>query len=199
MKGFLVAIGLIGALIGIFIIARPDSSPDLSGAGAEVSASSTETVITPAAGNGPVALSSDDVEKEFALQVADFEVETTRGTKVKLSDLAKDRPTMVGFWASWCPNCRRNLPVQNDLFSKYSDRVHIVEVNLNETRDKVDNYVDGKGFDFFVAYDEQGLVSRAWGVGYTNTHILIGNDGSLIDIHTGDVDDSIFQRLLGSS
>lgn len=207
MKLLIITVLVIAGVVAAAVALRPDGAQDLSGSNSATESAGTETVITPVdtALQGPVAEArpepstpAEDTEDDFELGVADFQVETTSGSTIKLSELAQDRPTLVGFWATWCPNCRRNLPIQNELLSKYSSQVHVVEVNLNESRDKVDDYVKGKEFDFFVAYDEQGLVSRAWGIGYTNTRVLIASDGSLIDVESGDVTDATFQKLLGS-
>lgn len=132
------------------------------------------------------------------LEVADFEVNTVAGDKVKLSELVADKPTMVGFWASWCHNCQRNLPIQNELYQKYKDQVNIVEVNMSERASKVDGYIKDKGYDFHVGYDEQGVVARAFGVSYTNTHYLIGADGSLLQAFPGDITEAHFEQLVAS-
>ncbi len=137
----------------------------------------------------------------FFLEVPDFEVALANGNgdTIKLSDLARDKPTLVGFWASWCHNCQRNLPIQDEIFQDYKDQVNVIEVNLAEDRSSVDRYVNNQDFDFLVAYDERGVVSRNWGIQYTNTHALIDTDGSLIEAFSGDVDRSHFEQLLAAA
>ena len=132
------------------------------------------------------------------LDVPDFAVKTVDGQDVRLSELVADKPTLVGFWASWCHNCQRNLPIQNDLYQEFKDQVNVLEVNMGEGEGLVKNYLDNKGYDFIIGLDQNSDVARLYGIRYTNTHVLIGSDGQLIDAFSGDIDRSHFELLANS-
>ena len=140
-----------------------------------------------------------DQASTIDLQVPNFEAELTNGETAVLSELVEDKPTMIGFWASWCHNCRRNLPIQNEIYQRYKDQVNIIEVNLAETRSAVDSYHAQTGYDFLMAYDETGSIGAAFGTQYTNTHVLVASDGSLIEAFSGDVTEEHFQKLVQSN
>lgn len=151
------------------------------------------------ANNDGVNLNSNSISSQdsaFRLSVPDIRVDTVGSDAVSLSELAQDKPTIVGFWASWCHNCQRNLPAQQMLYEKYKDDVNVLEVNLSESRSVVDNYVKDKGFTYLIGYDENGINGRQYNIRYTNTHLLIGSDGSLVDSFSGDVNESHFKQLI---
>lgn len=133
----------------------------------------------------------------FTLDVPNFEFQSTTGEISTLSETVQDKPTIVDFWASWCHNCQRNQPVMNEILQSYKDKVNILAVNMGESRSKVNSYADDKGYDFITAYDDSGIISRAFGVQYTNTKYLIGADGKLIKAFSGDISEDDFRELIG--
>lgn len=73
--------------------------------------------------------SSDAGLETVALETPALSWEHPDGRSGSLSDL-RGRPTLVHFWASWCPACRAELPSLLD----YADRapVEVVAVSLDD-------------------------------------------------------------------
>lgn len=44
-------------------------------------------------------------------------------------------PAVVNLWASWCPPCRRELPLYQAFAQKYDGQVKVIGVDFQETRD----------------------------------------------------------------
>lgn len=187
-KHILVGAATIGTISLAALVAQPET--------VEEAAQSALTTNPETPEKSEVTESKTTQQDAFNLAVADITVDTTSGSTVTLSELAKEKPTIVGFWASWCHNCQRNLPQQQTLFEKYKDQVNILEVNLSEDRSTVDNYVADKGFDFLIGYDETGINGKQYNIRYTNTHLLIGSDGSLVQGFSGDVNEEHFLKLI---
>lgn len=51
----------------------------------------------------------------------DFELTTTDGRKIKLSDL-KGKVVLLDFWATWCSPCVESIPILKNLYDKYEDQ-----------------------------------------------------------------------------
>ena len=41
-------------------------------------------------------------------------------------------PVLVDFWAEWCGPCKQIAPALEALAQKYSDRIRVVKVNIDE-------------------------------------------------------------------
>jgi peroxiredoxin len=65
----------------------------------------------------------------------DFTLPDTLGNAVSLSDF-RGRYLLLDFWASWCPDCRRENPKVVEAFKRYGgDRFAILSVSLDRERD----------------------------------------------------------------
>lgn len=124
-----------------------------------------------------------------------FTLPGINGGQISLSDY-KGKPVVLDFWASWCPNCRRDMPVMNSLYEKYDGQVEVIAINMQEPENVAKKFFNGEGFSFRGALDATGNVTRDYGVGYTNTHVLIDKDGNIIDKFLGDITEDHFKQLL---
>jgi thiol-disulfide isomerase/thioredoxin len=63
------------------------------------------------------------------------------GSLVKIEG-QREKPLYVKFWATWCPECRAQMPHLQALYENHGDRIDIVAVNIgfNETIETVYQY-----------------------------------------------------------
>lgn len=128
-------------------------------------------------------------------QAPDFSLSKLGGGSISLAEYRGKKPVIVEFWASWCPNCRRNMPHMNSFYQKYKDQVEVIGINLQEDPSKVQNFVSSLGISYPIALDPYGQASRAYGVQYTNYHVLIDKNGNIVRIVPGDISESDVQSL----
>jgi len=117
----------------------------------------------------------------------DFMLQKLGGGTVTLSEFKGKKPVVVDFWASWCPNCRRDMPNLNSFYEKYKDKIEVIGVNLQENENTVKDFIASRGISFPIAFDPYGEASRAFGIQYTNTHFLIDTNGNLVRMIPGDI------------
>lgn len=127
-----------------------------------------------------------------------FTGQTFEGEQISLEELYNEKPVILDFWATWCPNCRRDMPILSDLQEKYIDDVTVLGVNLRESSGEVSSFHSERGLSFTSILDS-GSIARQYGVTYTNTHVLIGTDGEIIDVITGDISERHFTQLLAGN
>lgn len=121
------------------------------------------------------------------------------GGEIALASYEGEKPVVLDFWASWCPNCRRSMPVLNGFYDQYKDEVEVIGVNLQEPVSTISQYVSSTGIDFPIVLDPDGKIARSYGVTYTNVHVLINKNGEVVRTIPGDIQESHILELIESS
>ena len=76
-------------------------------------------------------------ESAEGMKIKDFTQPGIDGTPVSLmNEVAKNKITIIDFWASWCGPCRQEMPFMVELFGKYKDKgLGIIGISLDEDSD----------------------------------------------------------------
>jgi thiol-disulfide isomerase/thioredoxin len=105
----------------------------------------------------------------------DFELQALDGTSVQLSDF-QGKPVLLTFGATWCPDCRAEAPLLEELHQKYPDLI-VLAVDSKEGVDVVQNYVDEFSITHRILLDQNGSVSQLYQVFAIPTELFIDADG----------------------
>ena len=127
----------------------------------------------------------------------DFTLQDLDGGTITLSQFAGEKPVILDFFATWCPNCQRDMPKLNKWYEeKYRDQVEVIGINLRESREKVESFIKSRGISFPIVLDPNGQVSQKYGIRYTNTHFLIDKEGNLVREIPGDISEAHIRSLI---
>ena len=137
----------------------------------------------------PGTATSGDLAPDFSLQGLD-------GEMITLADYRGDKPVVLDFWASWCPNCRRDMPKLNRFYEEYDGDVEVIGVNLQENERTARKYIESAGITFPIVLDSDRQVSGAYGIRSTNTHVLINKKGEVVRVIPGDIKKADIESLL---
>jgi len=149
--------------------------------------------------SGPQGASGVQSTSGSSLALApDFELERMDGGTISLSEFRGKKAVVLDFWASWCPNCRRDMPNLQKFYEKYKDEIEVIAVNLQEKESKAREFIESNGFTFPVAFDPSSQAARLYQIQYTNTHFLIDKEGNLVQPVVGDINEGHFKLLLES-
>ena len=111
----------------------------------------------------------------------DFSVLNSRGEDVNLSDM-RGKPTIVNFWATWCPPCRSEMPHFEEAYREIGGEVNFMMVDLTvggETRADAEDFVKKQGFTFPIYFDTTGEAAAKYGVSAIPTSVFIDADGNM--------------------
>jgi len=115
-----------------------------------------------------------------------IELETLAGQPFKLEDVDAS-VVVLDFWATWCPPCRRGLPLLqkfHDWAESNDQSVAVYTVNLQETPETVRGYWEQAGFTMPVLMDTQGSVAQAYQVQGIPQTVMI-HHGKVAGVHVG--------------
>jgi thiol-disulfide isomerase/thioredoxin len=120
----------------------------------------------------------------------DFVVMDSGGNDVRLSDL-RGKPTVVNFWATWCPPCRSEMPHFQTVYEETNGEVNFMMIDLvggGETREKAEDYLRQNGFSFPIYYDTTGDASQMYNITAIPTSLFIDAEGNLTGQSVGAMD-----------
>jgi thiol-disulfide isomerase/thioredoxin len=153
---------------------------------------------SPSAGTASVS-DAVSVNSAKANPAPDFTLQKLGGGTITLAEFKGKKPVVVDFWASWCPNCRRDMPKLNGFYEKYKDKVEVIGINLQEKESTVQSFISSRGISFPIALDPSGHASNAFGIQYTNTHFLVDINGNLVRVIPGDIGEADIVALIAQS
>jgi len=127
-------------------------------------------------------------------------VRSLDGNPVDLSRVVGTGPTLIEFWATWCPNCKELEPVLTAAQTKYAGRVRFVTVAvaINESFERVQKHVAVHHLPGTVVYDTDGNAAGAYDAPATSYVVVIDHAGKVVYTGVGgtqDIDAAIRKAL----
>jgi len=117
----------------------------------------------------------------------DFELKTTEGEIIKLSDL-RGQAVLVNLWATWCPPCRAEMPAIEKVYNEYRDEgfaVLAVNMTYQDTFSDIAPFVEEYGLTFPILLDETGEVGTAYQLRSLPSSFFIDRDGIIREVVIG--------------
>ncbi|MDD5772805.1 MAG: TlpA disulfide reductase family protein [bacterium] len=106
-----------------------------------------------------------------------FSILDMNGNKVSLKSLLNGKEVVLNFWASWCPECRAEVSRLKEFSEKYKDKIEIVGINLEESKETVQSFIESNGIKYKILLDSNGKTAKLYMVRGVPTNILINKDG----------------------
>ncbi len=93
---------------------------------------------------------------------------------------------LLNFWATWCVECRTEMPAFEGLHRKFASRgLAILGINAREEQDAVRRHAKELVLTFPLVLDPGGKINRLYGVIGLPTTFLIGRDGQAVALAIG--------------
>jgi peroxiredoxin len=117
----------------------------------------------------------------------DFNLSTTSGETIKLSDL-RGQPVLVNLWATWCPPCRAEMPAIEKIYNEYKDEgliVLAIDMTYQDTASDIPAFVNEYSLTFPILLDESGNVGTNYQLRSLPSSFFIGRDGIINEVVIG--------------
>lgn len=110
---------------------------------------------------------------------------TMQGTPVSLAKLTQGKPLVVNLWATWCPPCRREMPVLAAAQQQLPG-VSFIFANQGENQVTVQRYLAASGLTLAnVVLDPGKKLGQQLGSTALPTTLFFDMNGRLVDTHLG--------------
>lgn len=116
---------------------------------------------------------------------AGVELRTTGGKAVSI-DALRGRPFVLNLWATWCPPCRREMPMVIDVAAGAS--IPVLLVNQGEPAGRVGAFLSLQGLPSdAILVDEAQSVAAAAGADAFPTTLFFDARGNVVRRHSGEI------------
>jgi len=118
-------------------------------------------------------------------QAPDFALKSSSGENLRLSEYRGD-VVMINFWATWCGPCRQEMPLLDELYTRYQ-RVgfNLLGVNIDDDSRRAMKMIDELGVNFPVLFDARKEVSKLYAVDAMPVTVLVDREGKVRHVHHG--------------
>jgi len=114
-----------------------------------------------------------------------FSGHTLDARPLSLTDL-RGKVVIVNFWASWCLECRPEMPILERLHREFAGRgLAVIGINAREDKQAVARYAAELRLTFSLVLDPEGRINHRYGVIGIPTTFVIGRDGRAVAFGVG--------------
>jgi thiol-disulfide isomerase/thioredoxin len=125
------------------------------------------------------------------------EVTWPDGEEIPLAETLEG-PTVVNFFASWCPPCIAEMPDFESVFQEVTGEVDFIGLAVQDRTADATRIVEQTGITYRWARDGRGDVASAAEVTQMPATMFIDARGQIVSVHSGALDADELRALLES-
>lgn len=116
---------------------------------------------------------------------SDFALRSLKHENIRLSEQLGE-VVLLNFWATWCGPCRQEMPLLDELYSKYRRAgLVLLSINIDEDRQRAAEMAQTLGVSYPVLMDTRNEVARAYQIGTMPLTVLIDREGTIRYVSEG--------------
>ena len=114
----------------------------------------------------------------------DFKMKTPEGKTIQLSKFAKGKTVVLDFWASWCPDCRKDAPEVVRMYESYRQYgVEFIGVSMDTDVEAWKKAIGKFGIRYPQVSElkkfKETDIAKAYGVNWIPSMVVVGPDGQV--------------------
>lgn len=132
-------------------------------------------------------------------QLIPFQATTLDGKAISIDQNRDSSPIMLVFWASWCSNCARELPLINELLeSEIGKNLQVIAINVgyNDSLARIERFINKTDMSYPVIFDRNSTITSQYKVLGVPTIIIADTKGTIVFRQYYVPDEQILETLL---
>lgn len=133
---------------------------------------------------------AEDADAKYATELLkagdeapDFTLADPNGVKHSLSEL-RGNYVVLDFWATWCPDCRKDVPEVKRLYNEYGQKVKFVSVSFDFNKDNWTKYIKENDMPWLHVSDlkkmRESAIAQLYKIHWIPSVYIIGPDGKVV-------------------
>ncbi len=139
---------------------------------------------------------NDGTQDKEPVMVPDFELKSMDGSLIKLSE-NRDKNVLLNFWYTGCGFCVTEMPDLQKLQDAYPDDLLLLAINVGESKEEIEAFMDENKLSFTVLLDEDMLVAYDYGIRSFPTTIAVNKKGEVAGGYIGMLTYEQMEQLYG--
>ena len=128
-----------------------------------------------------------------------FVVKTLDGERIT-NDSVKGKVLLIEFWATWCPPCKSDQPIVEDLLKEFEkDGLIVLAVNMGEPPRKVKKYLQQSPRAAKIALAEDTTLAAICDANAYPLYTLVNRDGEIAGVQRGAGGERALRHLLAKA
>ena len=136
---------------------------------------------------------TNEIQKIHEELAPTFNTKTINGKEFSLQ-FNNSNSTIITFWASWCPPCRKELPILDEINNE-STHVRIIGVNIDGDIRDAKKFIDRYNISFMSVID-QDFITIKYGVSKIPETFFIDQNGQIISRVSGNLTKDKIKKLI---
>ena len=135
----------------------------------------------------------------------DFKMKTPDGKTIQFSKFAKGKTVVLDFWASWCPDCRKDAPEVMRMYEAYRQYgIEFIGISMDTDVEAWKKAIETYGITYPQVSElkkfKETDIAKAYGVKWIPSMVVVGPDGEvkLSTVLTYKVDKYLKELTTGS-
>ncbi len=132
-----------------------------------------------------------DMDAKYATEIVkagtvapDFKMKTPEGKTIQLKKYAKGKTVVLDFWASWCPDCRKDAPEVVRMYEKYKQYgIEFIGISMDTDVEAWKEAIQKYGIRYPQVSELKKFretdIAKAYGVKWIPSMVVIGPDGQV--------------------
>ena len=124
-----------------------------------------------------------------------FSLKDTNGN-VYSSTQFSGKPTVINFFATWCPPCRNEIPGFVEVYNRHKEKgLELIGISLDtDTRGELPGFITSHGIAYRILFGDLSTARAYGGVKSIPTTFFVGKDGEIKNVHIGYIDKDAFDQ-----
>lgn len=115
-----------------------------------------------------------------------FKLPRMEGGEFDLAAHTTRNVVVLDFWATWCPPCRKALPIVAEVTAQFKDRgVIFVAVNQGEAKETIAAFLKDQKIQCPVVLDAENITAGLYNVASIPHCVIIDRQGIVRNVHIG--------------